>query len=126
MKQFNILLFVIVLLITYVCASGPAFADKASITIDVPTVAAKGSEITIKVTVIHSTNNFFHHVEWVYVKINGKEVARWDFSGSKKPENTTFAREIKFQANEPLEISAEASCNMHGSKGPAMVNISIK
>src|SRR5208283_2004033 len=36
-----------------------SFANKASVTISAPETAAKGSEVLIKLTITHSSNNFF-------------------------------------------------------------------
>jgi desulfoferrodoxin (superoxide reductase-like protein) len=58
--------------------------------------------------------------------VNKKEVARWDFTSDKRPEADVFTREVRVKASEDLEVVAEASCNNHGSKGPATVKISVK
>jgi desulfoferrodoxin (superoxide reductase-like protein) len=105
--------------------SVPAWANKSETKIEVPESADKGSEITIKVTVIHSANSVFHYTEWLWVQVNGKEVARWDF-GSKKPEDATFTREIKVKVDGDLEIKAKASCNMHGSANEATAKVTAK
>ena len=105
--------------------SSPAWANKAETKIEVQESADKGSEITIKVTVTHSANSAFHYTEWLWVQVNGKEVARWDF-GSKKPEGATFTREIKVKVEGDLEIKAKANCNMHGSANEAVVKVTAK
>jgi len=106
--------------------SGNAWANKAESKIEAPEAAAKGQEIIIRVTVIHSANNFFHHVEWVWVQVNGKEIARWDYTASNKPEGETFTKEIRYRVEGDLEIKAKASCNMHGSAGEAVVKVLAK
>jgi len=103
----------------------PAWANKSETKIEAPGSAAKDSEITIKVTVTHNANSAFHYTEWLWVRVNGKEVARWDF-GSKKPEGATFTREIKVKVEGDLEIRAKASCNMHGSANEAVVKVTAK
>ncbi len=103
----------------------PAWANKSETKIEAPASADKGSEITIKVTVTHSANSVFHYTEWLWVQVNGKEVARWDF-GSKKPEDPTFTREIKLKVDGDLEIKAKASCNMHGSANEATAKVTAK
>jgi desulfoferrodoxin (superoxide reductase-like protein) len=105
--------------------SVPAWANKSETKIEAPQTAEKGSEITIKVTVTHSANSAFHYTEWLWVQVNGKEVARWDF-GSKKPEGATFTREIKVKVEGDLEIKAKANCNMHGSANEAVVKVTAK
>jgi desulfoferrodoxin (superoxide reductase-like protein) len=106
--------------------AGTAFADKASVSIEAPADVTKGSEITIRLTVTHSANSYFHHVVWVKVWVNNQELTRWDYSASKIPEDTTFTKEIKYKVDENVEIKAEASCNIHGSKGPATWKVTTK
>ena len=103
-----------------------AFADKSSVSIEAPVNAVKGSEIIIKVTATHNANNFLHYTTWLYIIINGQEIARWDYTWRKRPEGKMFTKEIKYTVNDPIEIKAEASCNLHGSKGPATSNVSVK
>ncbi|MBU1181727.1 MAG: hypothetical protein KKE00_00150 [Proteobacteria bacterium] len=105
---------------------GIAFASKSSVSLTAPESVPKGTEVTIKVDVTHIGNNMFHHTNWVYLKINGKEVARWDFSATKTPESENFTREIKYTVDEPAQIEAEANCNIHGSAGITKAGISVK
>ena len=102
-----------------------AHADKASAAINAPQAAAIGSAITIKVTVTHDGNNFIHYTKWAHVMVNGTEVARWDFSSGNRPESSVFTREIQYTVTGPLTIEAEASCNIHGSRGPATAAVSM-
>ena len=107
-------------------AAQPVYADKSSVTISAPETAAKGSEVTVKLTITHSANNFFHYTNWVYLKVNGKEFSRWEFTRDNRPEEAVFSREVKIPVNEPVELIAEANCNLHGSKGPARWKILLK
>ncbi len=114
-------------------AAQTSFANKASVTISAPEMAAKGSEVLIKLTITHSANTtisppprFFHYTNWVSLKANGKEVSRWEFTSGNRPEDAVFSREFKIQVNEPMEVIAEANCNIHGSAGPAKWKITIK
>ena len=104
---------------------GTAWANKAESRLEVPESAAKGSETIIKLTVIHSANSFFHHVEWAWIQVNGKEIARWDFSTSNLPESETFSRTVKVKIEGNLEIKAKASCNLHGSANEATANVKV-
>jgi desulfoferrodoxin (superoxide reductase-like protein) len=104
----------------------PAWANKSETRIEVPESADKGSEITIKVTVIHSANNFFHYTEWLWVQVNGKEIAKWQYSSGNRPEDATFTKEIKFRVDGDLEIKGKASCNMHGSANEATAKVTAK
>jgi desulfoferrodoxin (superoxide reductase-like protein) len=115
-----------VLILSLVLFSVNAFANKTSVTIDGPESAAKGSEITITINVRHDGNNFFHYTKQVYVKANGQEIARWDFSATSRPENEVFTKELKLIITEPTEIVAEGVCNIHGSDGPAVLNVRVE
>jgi len=108
-----------------VVSATTAFADKASVTISAPESVVKGTEVTIKIQVTHSGNNFIHHVDWAKIGIDGKEIARWDFSWNKRAESKIFEREFKYVVNAPVEISTEANCNLHGSKGLAKASIKV-
>ena len=119
------LLFIPILMVVLTLA-GTAFADKASVSIEAPADVAKGSEITIRLTVTHSASSYFHHVEWLKVWVNNQELTRWDYSASNRPEEATFTKEIKYKVDGNVEIKAEASCNIHGSKGPAIWKVTTK
>jgi desulfoferrodoxin (superoxide reductase-like protein) len=101
-------------------------ANKSTTSIEVPENITKGSEITIRVTVTHNANNFIHHTKWLQIMINGKEIARWDYTMGNRPEGSTFTKEIKYKAEGDIEIKAEASCNIHGSAGPSTVRVLVK
>jgi desulfoferrodoxin (superoxide reductase-like protein) len=104
----------------------PAWANKAEVKIEAPESAENGSEITIKVTVIHSANSFFHYTEWLWVQVNGKEIAKWEYSSGNRPENATFTKEIKVKVDSNLEIKGKASCNIHGSANDAVAKVMVK
>jgi desulfoferrodoxin (superoxide reductase-like protein) len=106
--------------------ASPALADKAAVKIEAPAGAAKGEEITIRLTVSHSANTDRHYVEWLKLWVNNQEVSKWEYSSGKLPEGVPFTREFKVKAGADLEIKAEASCNVHGGKGPATQKIAIK
>ena len=103
--------------------SSLSFANKTSVNIVAPEKAKKGSEVTIKIEVRHSNNNFFHHTNWVWVKVNGKEYKRWEYSGFNKPEDNNFTLEITLKIDEDTTIEAEGNCNIHGSAGPKSIKI---
>ena len=94
-----------------------AFANEASVSIDAPDHAAVGSMITITLHVFHKGDNFIHHVNWAYIKINGKEVKRWEFGPFSLPEAGDFSRQITYTVTAPIQITAEAHCDIHGSAG---------
>lgn len=106
--------------------SGVAFANETSVTIDDAGMVQKGTEITIAINVSHNGNNLFHHTEWVYVKANDEEIARWAFSMFNRPDDETFTKKIKYTVAGPTEITAQGSCNIHGSAGPAVLKLNVK
>jgi desulfoferrodoxin (superoxide reductase-like protein) len=125
MKSFRLIRLLAVAVGIAIFISVPAWANKSETAIDVPDSAVKGSEITVKVTVTHNANSFLHYTEWLWVQVNGKEVGRWDF-GSKKPEGSTFTREIKVKVDGDLDIKAKANCNLHGSANEAAAKVTVK
>jgi desulfoferrodoxin (superoxide reductase-like protein) len=62
------------------------------------------------------------------VKVNGKEVKRWEFSAGSLPESETFTREIDYtvEGDGTVTIEAEADCNIHGSAGKVEKKIEIQ
>ena len=106
--------------------AGVSLADKSAVSIEAPDQAAKGTEVVVKLHVTHSANSFFHYTNWLQVKVNGKDTALFEYSMGNRPEGATFIKEVKLMANEPLEIVAEANCNLHGSQGPAKKKIALK
>ena len=112
--------------LVYFLSLGIAFANKSSVSLTAPESVPKGTEVTIKVNVTHSGNNMFHYTKWVYVKINGNEIARWDFSATKTPESENFTREIKYTVNDAVQIEAESNCSIHGSAGIIKASITLK
>ena len=101
-------------------------ANKSEASIEGPTDAVKGSEVTLRITATHNANTPSHYTEWLKVTANQKEVARWDFKKENLPEGAVFTKEIKIKVTEDTEIVADASCNNHGSKGPAKYKIRVK
>jgi desulfoferrodoxin (superoxide reductase-like protein) len=101
-------------------------ANKAEASIEGPTDAVKGSEVTLRITVTHNSNTASHYTEWLKVTANKKEVARYDYSKEKLPDAAVFTKEIKITVTEDTEIVAEASCSNHGSKGPAKRTLKVK
>ena len=95
-----------------------AWANRSSALIEAPATVSKGKEATIKITVSHNGNNWFHYTQWAKVTANGKEIALWNYSWGNRPESDTFTKEIKLKIDEPTTIRAEASCNVHGGAPP--------
>lgn len=126
MKRMTMNLSLIFLVIMVLIYGQDVSANKSATSIEVPENITKGSEITIRVTVTHNANNFLHYTKWLQIMINGKEISRWDYTMSNKPEGATFTKEIKYKVEGNIEIKAEASCNIHGSAGPSTVKVSVK
>ena len=102
-----------------------AWANKTKVEVSVPADAKPGTEITITLHVMHSANTKGHHTDWVYLKINGKEVQRWKYDKSSLPPDADFTVEYKYVVNEALTLEAEGHCNIHGSAGPAKATVKL-
>ena len=126
MKKHRAGIMVAVITLVVGLSAGVSLADKSAVSIEVPDQAAKGTEVVVKLHVTHSANSFFHYTNWLQVKVNGKDTALFEYSMGNRPEGPTFTKEVKLMANEPLEIVAEANCNLHGSQGPAKKKIALK
>jgi desulfoferrodoxin (superoxide reductase-like protein) len=126
MNRSSYISYVIIFALSFVFYGNPAFANKSSIRIEAPETVAMGQEITIKLYVSHDGNNFIHHTDWVYLKINNQEIKRWTFGMFDTPESENFTLEIKYTATGPITITAEADCNMHGSMGISEKTITIQ
>lgn len=123
-RKLLVLLGVLALIIPLCCSS--ALANKSAVSIQAPSTVQRGSEVVIQVKVTHDGNSFLHYTEWVYVMVNGKEIARWKYTATNRPEGENFTKEVKYTATDNLEIKAEASCNLHGSAGPASARTLVK
>jgi desulfoferrodoxin (superoxide reductase-like protein) len=104
-------------------STGPVLANQSSVSIEGPASAEQGSEVTLRLTVTHSANSFFHYTNRLTVQVNGKPFTQWVFTSGNRPEGAVFTREVKIRIIGNTEVVAEAYCNVHGSKGPAKVTI---
>jgi len=125
-KMKKVMWFGILMLAIWLLQINVALANKSEASINGPTQAAKGSEVTLRITVSHNANTASHYTEWLKVMANKKEIARWDYHKENRPDGAVFTKEIKIRVTEDTEIVAEASCNNHGSKGPAKHKIIVK
>jgi desulfoferrodoxin (superoxide reductase-like protein) len=126
MKRMTINLSSIFLVMVVLLYGQDVWANKSTTSVEVPESIPKGSEITIRVTVTHNANNFIHYTKWLQIMVNDKEIARWDYTMSNRPEGAIFTKEIKYKVEGDIEIKAEASCNIHGSAGPSTVRVLVK
>lgn len=125
MKRKNTLLGIFTLTALLFISSG-AFANKTSVTIVAPEKVKKGTEVTVKIEIDHIGNTKGHYTDWVWLKINGEEVKRWEYSKDNLPENQNFTLEYTIVADSDLEIIAEGNCNKHGSKGEDKYTILVE
>jgi desulfoferrodoxin (superoxide reductase-like protein) len=105
--------------------SNTALANKSSASIEAPVMVEKGTDVTIKVTVTHKGNSFIHYTRWLKIDIDGKTLARFDYTSGSRPEAETFTKEFKVNALRTMEIVAESSCNIHGSAGPTKTTVVV-
>ena len=117
-------LFVIVIMT--LALSSPALANKTSVSVLGPDAVAAGTEVTLTISVSHKGNSVFHHTNWVVVKADGQEIARWDFPSKNLPEAADFKREVKYAVAKAVEITAQGHCNIHGSRDPIIFKIGIR
>jgi len=117
--------FVVFTFMALIGVPGQAHADKSSVRIEAPTNAPMGAAISITLHVSHSGNNLFHHTDWVTVKINGEEAKRWEFGMFSTPDTENFTLTVPHTMTGPIEIEAEASCNIHGSAGIAKHSVGV-
>lgn len=110
--------------VLFVCGiAASAVADKSAVEIITPAAANPGSTVTITVTVTHSANNFMHFTNQVWIRANGKEIARWDFTWRDLPEGASFNRSIMYTVHGPTVVSAQSNCNLHGSAGERSMTV---
>jgi desulfoferrodoxin (superoxide reductase-like protein) len=105
--------------------SDAALANKSSTSIEAPATVEKGTDVTIKVTVSHKGNSFLHYTRWLKIDIDGKTLARFDYTSGNRPETETFTKEFKVNVLKTMEIITESSCNIHGSAGPIKATVVV-
>ncbi len=120
----TLIVFIISLTLSVVMAAS-LYADKSSVKIRAPKKVKKDDTITIQVDVNHDGNNFIHYVDWVYVKVNGKEIKRWEYTAFERPDTENFSVSITYTVEGPVEIEAMANCNLHGSDGKVIQKVTV-
>jgi desulfoferrodoxin (superoxide reductase-like protein) len=104
-------------------ASTSLLANKTRVEVKAASEVKTGSEVTLVINVFHMGNSTSHHTDWVYLKINGKEVKRWQFDKDNLPPDGNFTLEFKYLVTKDLTIESEGHCNLHGSAGINKVTI---
>ncbi len=118
--------FVCIVAILCVLMASLAWANKSSVSLEVPEKAKKGETVQITIHVRHNGNNLFHYTEWVSLQINGQEVQRWEYSMFSKPEDESFSLEYTHPVKEALQIEVKAHCNRHGSENTAKAKVDVE
>ena len=121
----NMITKILIPFILFLTLCGNVLANKTSVKINAPELVDKGTEITITINVKHIGNTAGHFTDWVYLKINGKEVKRWEYTKNERPEAGNFTLEYKFVVNEESVIEVKGNCNKHGSTGAETLTINI-
>jgi len=103
----------------------PVLANKTSVSIKAPTEAEKGKEIKVVISVTHSGNTRLHHTDWVVLSVNGKEVKKWEYDRSNRPDSENFTLEYTLVIEEESVIEAQGNCNLHGSTGKDQVIVKL-
>ena len=93
------------------------WANKTKVEIKAPAEIKAGTEATITLNVIHKGNSKAHHTDWVWLKINGQEVERWQYSKEKLPSDGNFTLECKVTVTDDMNIEVQGHCSIHGSAG---------
>ncbi len=106
-------------------ATPDALADQTAVRIEAPSSASPGSQITVRVHVTHSGNNFFHFTNWVWLKANDVEIGRWEFNPDARPEDENFTRQVSYRVEGPVTLTAQGNCNVHGSAGAVHANVAV-
>jgi desulfoferrodoxin (superoxide reductase-like protein) len=100
-------------------------ANKTSVSVKGPSTAKKGTEVTIIIDVTHKGNSKMHYTDWVTLKLNGKEIKKWEFTKEKLPEAQDFKLEYKMVLTEDGTFEAQGHCNLHGSAGAKTLSVKI-
>gem|GEM_PF-385030 len=100
-----------------------AQADQTSVTLEAPSQAVVGDVVSVVAHVTHEGNNFFHFTDWVFLKANDQEIARWEFSAENRPEAENFTRRVDYTITGPVTFTAQGNCNIHGGTGVAQASV---
>ncbi|MGM0664889.1 MAG: desulfoferrodoxin family protein [Thermodesulfobacteriota bacterium] len=127
MKNMRVMMFCLcAVLLPGLIFTPAAAANESAIEIEAPAKAAVGEEIVIVLNVSHDGNNFIHHTEWVELRINGETAERWEYSMFSKPPDENFSVSFSHTVENQLEIEAEASCSLHGSRNVDEKTVSVE
>lgn len=114
---------VLTICVLFTLALAGSLANKTKVDIKAPAEIKAGTEITLVLNVTHKGNSKGHHTDWVWLKVNGKEVQRWEFSKTALPKAENFTIEYKIEVTDDLQIESSGHCNIHGSTGIAKTTV---
>jgi len=86
---------------------------------------AESKEIEIVINVTHSGNTRLHYTDWVVLTVNGKEVKKWEYDRSNRPDNENFTLKYTLVIEEESVIEAQGNCSLHGSSGKDQVTVKL-
>ena len=120
-------LYSIIFTIMFIAVSSFTYANKTAVKIIVPAKVAKGSQITITINVMHKGNTAGHYTDWVYLKINGKEVKRWLYDKTNLPADANFTLYYTYTVTDKtINLEAMGDCSIHGSAGVNKASINAE
>lgn len=105
----------------YICLS-----NKTSVNFSAPDKVSKGENIRLNFNIVHKGNNVFHHTDLVTLKINGKEIKKWEWGMFHLPDSENFSLDFTVKAEQNLDIELEGFCNLHGSKGKQVKKVIVE
>lgn len=105
--------------------SAPLLANKTGVDVIIPETATIGETVTVTIEVEHRGNSRMHYTDWVYVKLDGEEVKRWEFDRSDLPKNENFTVAYAFEFSGETKVEVEGNCNLHGSEGVVVKTIKV-
>ncbi len=100
-------------------------ANKTSVEVKAPAEIKKGTEVTLVISVFHKGNSKTHHSDWVVLKVNGKEIKKWQYDKNNLPPGGDFVLEFKYTVTEDITVEVQGNCNLHGSTGVAKTTVKV-
>ena len=102
-----------------------ARANKTSVAVMGPDAVAAGTEVTLTISVTHKGNSVFHHTNWVVVKADGAEIARWDFKARACPKPRISSGKSNTRSPSPWRSRPRATATSTGARIRSLFKIAI-